>query len=314
MYVKGLVSIVVPVYRVEAYLPRCINSLLEQTYRNLEIILIDDGSPDNCPEMCDCYAMQDARIKVIHQKNGGLANARNVGLAAATGEYLAYVDSDDWVDKLYVEKLVNLLKLNDADMATCHELWTDDANAIIHHSKEQAKIYNTQQALEAMLYQRDYDVSAHGKLYKTRICKPHPYPTGMLFEDLGTTYKIVANCKRVVCSNQQYYYYFQSPNSIVRSGFNCRKLDAISLVDEVYDFIITKFPDLEKAACCRKFGVYCYILRQLPDDSEWDALRSKLWQFIQSNRFEVIIDGKARLKNRIAGICSCFGLHVLVKI
>ena len=314
MYEKDLVSVIVPVYRVEAYLPRCIESLLNQTYSNLEIILVDDGSPDSCPEMCDRYAQQDRRIRVIHQENGGIANARNVGLAASTGEYLTYVDSDDWVENVYVEKLLRLLKEHDADLATCHELWTADTEATIKHTDEHVEVFDTWQALETMLYQRDFDVGPHGKLYKTHICKPHRYPVGMLFEDLGNTYKIVADCRKVVCTDQQYYFYFQSTNSITRSKFDRRRLAVVKLMDELYDFVMQCYPSLEKAVSARKFGVYCYILRQLPEDGEWDALRSRLWDFVRAYRVKMMFDGKARLKNRLAAICSCLGLKVLRSI
>ena len=314
MYMKDVVSIVVPVYRVEPYLSRCVESLLNQTYTKLEIILVDDGSPDNCPQMCDAYAAQDSRIKVIHKENGGIANARNTGLAAVTGEYMTYVDSDDWAENTYVEKLLTLLKEYDADMATCQELWTGDTEACIQHGPDQVKVYCTEQALESLLYQKDFDVGPHGKIYKTRICKPHQYPSGMLYEDLGNTYKIVADCKKVVCTNQKHYFYFQSPNSITRSVFDKRRLAVVTLMDEQYDYILKHFPKLEKAASARKFGVYCYILRQLPQENEWDELRNKLWQFVRSYRFKMLFDGKARLKNRLAGACACFGLKVLSRI
>lgn len=313
MYEKDLVSVIVPVYRTEEYLPRCIDSLLSQTYGKLEIILVDDGSPDNCPEICDRYAARDARIKVIHQKNGGIANARNVGLAAATGEYMTYVDSDDWVENIYVEKLLGLLREHNVDMATCQELWTGDTEATIKHTNECVKVYNTEQALETLLYQQDFDTGPHGKLYKTYICKPHLYPVGMLYEDLGNTYKIVADCKKVVCSNQQYYFYFQSPNSITRSVFDQRRLAVVTLMDEQFDFIMKFFPTLKKAANARKFGVYCYILRQLPKDKDWDELRGRLWSFVRNYRVKMMFDKKARLKNRLAGACACLGLDILSK-
>lgn len=313
MYEKDLVSIIVPVYNVEPYLPRCIGSLLAQTYSKLEIILVDDGSTDNCPELCDRYAAQDDRIRVIHQENGGIANARNVGLAAVSGEFMTYVDSDDWIDETFVEKLLELLKENHADMATCYELWTGDTEARIQHSEEQVNVYDTEQALEALLYQKEFDVGPHGKLYRTQVCKPHRYPVGMQFEDLGTTYKIVADCKKVVSTNQQYYYYFQSPNSITRSAFDERRLAVVTLMDEQFAFLMARFPGLEKAACARKFAAYCYILRQLPDEEKWRELRDRLWSFVRSYRVKMILDSKARMKNRLAGVCACLGLAVLRK-
>lgn len=314
LYEMDLVSVIIPVYHVEACLPRCIESLLNQTYRKLEIILVDDGSPDNCPKICDSYAQQDARIKVIHQENGGIANARNVGLTASTGEYLTYVDSDDWVEPIYVEKLLHLLKKYNADMATCHELWTDDTEATIKHTHEVIKVYNTKQAMETLLYQQDFDAAPHGKLYRTHICKRHQYPSGMLFEDLGNTYKIVADCGKVVCSDQQYYFYFQSTNSITRSTFDQRRLAVVTLIDEQFDFVMKYFPSLAKAVCARKFGVYCYILRQLPKGQEWDALRNRLWSFVRDYRVKMMLDSKARLKNRLAAVCACFGLKVMSSI
>ena len=134
---ENLISVIVPVYNVEKYLDKCINSLINQSYNNLEIILIDDGSTDNCGEICDKYALKDNRIKVIHKKNEGLSAARNLGISISKGDYIIFIDSDDWVDKEILLKLLNLIKKYNSDIAVCDYLLTYDENEYI----EKEEIY-----------------------------------------------------------------------------------------------------------------------------------------------------------------------------
>ena len=162
-----LVSVIVPVYKVESYLHRCVDCILAQTYANLEIILVDDGSPDNCGKICDEYAQKDKCIKVIHKKNGGLSDARNAGLDIAMGEYITFVDSDDWIHFQYVEILLNNLTKADVDISTCSFVRTPEKMLMDSKVSESSyHIYSSEKAIEQTLYQNRLDNSAWGKLYK----------------------------------------------------------------------------------------------------------------------------------------------------
>lgn len=157
-----LITVIIPCYKVEQYLPKCINSVLTQTYTNLEIILVDDGSPDNCGNICDNYAQKDSRIKVIHKTNGGLSDARNKGIDIAHGEYITFIDSDDYVSNDYIEVLYNLLKENNAQMSICLPYCISEMNETIIriNNKNKKIIFNSEEALISMFYQKDFDTSA----------------------------------------------------------------------------------------------------------------------------------------------------------
>ena len=302
---QPLISVIVPVYKVEKYLERCVNSILNQTYKNFELILVDDGSPDLCPEMCDEYAKKDSRIKVIHKENGGLSDARNAGTAIAKGEYITFIDSDDWVLTNYIEILLDLLITHDAQMSICGFQKVTRQEDVKEKQGGNPKIYGKMEALESLLYQKPFDTSAWGKLYKIELVKRHPYPYGRLSEDLGTTYKMIDDCQRVVWSNIKMYCYFYNKDSITHQKFIPKRMDIVELVDEQYDFICSKYPELIKAAKSRRFSVYCYAVRQLRGQGkEWNSLREKLWKCIQQDRKGMLCDCKARIKNRIAAACS----------
>lgn len=214
---KPLISVIVPVYKVEKYLNRCVESLRKQTYNNLEIILVDDGSPDSCPMMCDGYAQEDERIRVIHQSNSGLSGARNSGLEIATGDYIGFVDSDDYVsDKMYEMLLTEMMK-RDADIAICRytrfsgELAACDDEQSISNVKEMKKM----DALNN-LYGADGEVYtvAWNKLYRRTVLADIRYPVGKINEDEFTTYKIMCNASKVILLEKALYYYFYNENSI----------------------------------------------------------------------------------------------------
>ncbi len=225
-----LISIVVPVYKVEKFLARCVNSLTQQTYRHLEIILVDDGSPDNCGRLCDELSQKDPRIKVYHKENGGLSDARNYGVSKATGQYVSFIDSDDYVSSNYIEYLYGLLTKHAADISCCLFLKTD-ADTVAYSCNDRLPLEQVLSGREACkelfgpLYL--YLVVAWGKLYKTEIVKKYPFPKGRIHEDEATTGKFFYESQRVVLGNQQLYAYFQNPASIMHSAQRAVNPDAV---------------------------------------------------------------------------------------
>jgi len=220
---KDLISVIIPIYKVENYLRRCVDSVLSQTYSNIEIILIDDGSPDRCGEICDEYAKKDGRIKVIHKENGGLSDARNAGIEIAQGKYITFLDSDDWIHPKYLERLYNLLKATAADISVCNFTRTSREDVQKEESNPVINVFTNLEALEHLtdeLYVQM--VVAWGKLYKRKLFDGIRFPVGKIHEDEFTTYKLLYKAKRVVVTSEQLLYYWQREDSIMGAGFNIR--------------------------------------------------------------------------------------------
>ncbi|MBQ8729868.1 MAG: glycosyltransferase, partial [Lachnospiraceae bacterium] len=185
-------SIIVPVYKVEPYIHKCVDSILYQTFTDFELILVDDGSPDNCGKICDEYAQKDEHVRVIHKKNGGLSDARNFGLEVAVGEYISFIDSDDWVDKnIYTESL-DYMKKNDLDIVCFDVTEVRSSKTLVRHKFESDKVFEAEDGLYKILVD-EIDNSACNKIFKRSIWKDVRFPVGRRFEDVATTYKVFSN-------------------------------------------------------------------------------------------------------------------------
>lgn len=243
--IDALISVIVPIYNVEKYLRTCIDSIITQSYANLEIVLVDDGSPDKCSEICDEYAKKDNRVKVIHQKNGGLAHARNVGIANSRGEYLTFIDSDDYVSKCYVDSLYKGLMEYDADIsiASFHpfkegESCVQSSELITYKeiSKENAiKHYCSIDAEHSMPF-----ISACNKIYRRSLFKEIVFPKGKLYEDAFTTYKLIDYAKKIVFTTSKLYFYRINPQSILGQSFNEKHLEMVDAFRCGFDYFDEK--------------------------------------------------------------------------
>lgn len=223
-----LVSVIVPVYNVEKYIKKCLNSIINQTYKNLEIILVDDGSPDNCPQICDEYAKKDSRIKVIHKANGGLSDARNAGVAASTGEYIGFVDSDDYIEPNMYERLYELINENNADISLCAVQKEDErGNSISQFTTDIVGMFEDEEIFDKINLNNPYFIIACNRLYKKHIVQNTPFPVGFIHEDEFTTHRFFGLSKKVVCSNDRLYHYLERQGSIMGSGFSIKKMDAV---------------------------------------------------------------------------------------
>ncbi len=222
------VSIIVPIYKVEKEMDRCIKSILNQTYSNLEIILVNDGSPDKCPEMCNDYAEIDRRIKVIHKRNGGLSDARNEGLKIATGDYISFIDSDDWVADVFIECLLGSLIETNSDIAICnYYLVNEKGQKFKHKMVKEIEVLNHEEGISTLFAQQKFGCMVCTKLYKKNLFNNLEFPKGKLYEDIAISLPIFDRAKQSVLINKELYYYFQHENSIVNSGFNIHKLDML---------------------------------------------------------------------------------------
>ena len=314
---KPLISVIIPVYHVEPYLAQCIESVQKQTYTNIEIILVDDGSSDLSGEICESYAKNDNRIIVIHQKNQGQSVARNVGVSQSHGEFITFVDSDDWVSDSYVKTLYDLLQKYNAQIAICKMQRVNSRSRVQHHPKAvKMKVFNTEEALVQLFYQKRFDSSPCVKLYTSEIVKANPFPQGKIFEDLAVVYRYISMAKTIAWTSRVEYWYFTNIGSTTQSGFSPKILVALEIVDAMLDFVREKFPNKRviKAANAKKFSVYSYIYRQLPDNVQYEKIENITWEFIANYKLSMFLDGNARPKNRIAAICACFGKNVYKRI
>lgn len=236
---RDLISVIIPVYKVEEYLCRCVDSVLAQTYTNMEIILVDDGSPDQCPAMCNEYARQDSRVKVIHQENAGLSGARNAGIDMAQGQWLAFVDSDDYLAADFLEQLYQACVDTGSDMSVCRWEYVR-GEAIPEHGTGEIRVYTGREML-ANLYVPDgaYFVVAWNKLYRKELFEDIRYPLGRIHEDEATTYRIYDKVKKAAYVDRSLYGYFVTPVSITR-GFNPKRMDWVTAVAERIDFFEEK--------------------------------------------------------------------------
>lgn len=247
------VSVIVPIYKVEPYLRRAIDSILHQTYHNLEIILVDDGSPDQCGRICDDYAKEDNRISVIHKENGGLSDARNAGLNAASGEYIVFVDSDDFIAEDYVETLLQYLKKYDADVAMCSYAVTASEefdDSIFKEQDDTVEVCDRRELLnnlyDANHKDATYFIVSWNKIYKASLWKDVRFPKDRIHEDEATTYKIYDRAEKGVYLHRPLYGYFTAPSSITRDRFNIKRLQWMDALDDRIAYFEDKIDGLLK--------------------------------------------------------------------
>ncbi len=232
---KPLISIVVPIYKVEKYLEHCVKSILNQTITDIEVILVDDGSPDNCGAICDELAKTDSRIKVIHKPNGGLSDARNAGIEIAQGKYIGFIDSDDYIAPQMFEKLLGAIETQKADVSMCYacNIYDDDMEYRPCKTGD-VTVFEGEEIMEA-LFRMKLNNFAWNKLYKIELFKEIRYPYGKIYEDLFTTYRIFGLCERVALDESQMYYYRIRRDSIMgkaRKVINTDKFQAFSEIQE----------------------------------------------------------------------------------
>lgn len=244
---RDLVSIIIPVYGVEAYLPACLDSLLAQTYNNLEIILVDDESPDGCPAICDAYAVQDPRVRVIHKKNGGAASARNVGLDAAQGDFISLVDSDDWVSPNFIEFLHRLLTETHSDVSVC-----SFSNVFQNGRAENPIVYPHLATVSQVNFLERFLVDwtcgmATNKMYRTDVLKNVRYAEGHKIDDEFFTYKAIMNSNQVVISDEVLYWYRMRQSSVMTSVAQYQERilrDKLEYLETRYWDVKNRYPEL----------------------------------------------------------------------
>lgn len=255
-----LISVIIPVYKVEQYLDKCISSVVGQTYKNLEIILVDDGSPDDCPRICDEWAKKDVRVKVIHKANGGLSDARNAGMAIASGELIGFVDSDDWIREDMYQLLLDNMSENDSDISCCgvKMIW-DDSTPDRMLTQEGNFVLESDDAMRAVICEEKVKQPVWYKLYKFNLVKDIKFPVGKYHEDVFWTYQAVGAAKRVSVIDEPCYFYRQRGDSIMGEVYSMKRLDALEGKRMMLEYVHSNYPMLE---CKAKKSLWFLLLYQ----------------------------------------------------
>lgn len=315
---EPLISVIVPIFKVEEYLNRCVESLVNQTYKNLEIILVDDGSPDNCPEMCDQWAKKDKRIRVIHKKNGGLSDARNAGMRIATGEYIAFVDSDDYVSFEFLKTLYTVLQAENSDIAECSMLKVFEEKTV-DENIDFIRIVNcsTVNAISELISETLFHQYVWNKLYKRNQIKDIFFPVGKLNEDEFWTYQVFGRARKATKINRVLYYYYQRSGSIMRESYSVRRLDALEGKANRQKYIERFFPSLASQAKI-DFFVSCIfagqsILKHLSGTEKKNAFKV-VKKYVNSNKLSFREIRTVFWKNRFYLYLSRFSFYGCCKI
>ncbi|MCC8115432.1 MAG: glycosyltransferase [Bacteroidales bacterium] len=300
--IKQPTSIIIPVYNAEKYLPQCLDSIVAQSTREWETILIDDGSTDSSGSICDEYAAKDSRFKVVHQPNQGQAAARNTGLGMASGIYTVFVDADDMLHPQFVELMAKMLKDTDADIAQCTFLrkkkcrWPDQAVWNVN-------MFNSYDALCDLLYQSEISSSVCAKMFRTRLFEKEKFRGGLYYEDLELIARIIDSTKAKVASTMHCLYFYRDNEESFINTFSTKRFDVLKVVDMIEERFADD-PVLLAAAQDRKFAAYCnmYLLtHRMPEQVE---VTQRCLDVVRRYRGRILKNPKSRAKNKFGALIS----------
>lgn len=298
-----LISVIVPVYQMEAYLAECVDTILAQTYRCFELWLIDDGSMDSGAVLCDAYARRDKRVHVIHQSNCGLSAARNTGLEHAKGEYIAHIDADDTIAPTYLETLLSLCRKYQVRLAACNHLIARENGKVAScfTTAEEDRKISCREACDGLLYHGVPDVSTWGKLFHRSLFEKTRYPEGRFYEDTAVIADLVLAADEMAYTPQPLYRYRIRRDSISRAVFSPGKMDFIWAVDCLTNRILRAYPEMTVGALRRKVHAALSVRRYFVDcEAELIEQRNLLESYIRENGKGVLMDRKAPARDKVA--------------
>jgi raffinose-raffinose alpha-galactotransferase len=315
IYNGELLSVVVPVYNISKYIRRCVESIINQSYKNLEIILVNDCSTDGCAEICEELAAGDNRIKALHHTvNQGLSVSRNTGIEASTADYIAFIDGDDYVVVDYIARLYGLMKEYNADISITSFIKEYEESGKRKPESKQAlytMVFEKQKTMEAYLYQKHFITSAWGRLFKKTVIDGIPFPPGRINEDIGVFYKYIDRADRVVYCSSPDYIYIQRATSILRTKQAEMKRDYIELADEMLAFMEKKYPHLREACISRCFSANIKVFMNIPLSRIYCDENKDIINNIKKYRKSVFRNPKARLVNKGCAGLSYIGMWML---
>ena len=294
------ISIIIPIYKTETYIRKCIDSIVKQTYSNIEVLLVDDGSPDKCGEICDSYADKYPYIKVIHQQNQGQAAARNNAVLIAAGEFIVFVDSDDYISRDCIEYLVKLQQKYNADVAIggCEYIYEGKKPPVRTDSSKEY-VWSAEDALIYMNYlTKGFGATPWAKIYKRELILKHPFPVGQIYEDLATLYKIIGDSEIIAFGSKRIYYWVQREGSTMRMAFDDRQLAGITAAADQIKYIEKRYPRALPAAKARYMGKIIEIMPLALKCSESRSIYKKLKKQMIYFR-EVMVDPNVKKSHKV---------------
>lgn len=290
---EKLISIIIPIFNVKDYLKRCIESVQVQTHSNIEIILVDDGSWDGSSEICDQYRTIDSRVKVIHQKNSGISAARNSGMHISNGEYIAFVDSDDYLHIDFLKILLNCALENEAEISVCSFIKVYQNHEVAINNRVEKKLFSNVGALKDVLsYPSTCDVMVWNKLYKKSLFIDHliEFPVGKIYEDTFIIYRLLYAANKVAFINLPLYYYLQRRGSIMHSSFNVQNFDMLEAANETVAWVDKFEPSLDQMVRGYRLRFQITLINRITDAKNIDE---KLWGELS----KTILNDSIHLKN-----------------
>ena len=287
-----MISVIVPVYKMEDYLCRCVDSILKQTYADYEVILVDDGSPDGSGRICDDYASKFAQVRVIHKENGGLSDARNAGILQAAGEYVTFIDSDDYVTETYLSELVRLLREKGAEIACGSFVYVSSSLPDVKQEKKirEDRVYTGKEACKALMMEKDFYPSACCMLIPLQIAKDHLFPVRKYYEDERTTFRYLLAAGKVAMTDQMLYYYDQREGSIMHT-FGQPVLDGLEAADYYAEYCSgLEDQELLDAAQVKQYSLTARILGEYPElEREYPSLYREKKAFLKKNGRKILL-------------------------
>ena len=310
------ISVIVPVYNVEAYLERCVESILKQTYSNLEILLVNDGSTDKSGELCDQLALRDQRIRVIHKENGGLSDARNRGIDEASSDLIGFIDSDDYIDEDMYETLYRHLREVNADLSMCGHY--DVYHQIPEKQVSEIKTWelSSEEAIKMVMEAKILSVTAVNKLYKKELFNHLKFEVGKIAEDAFIMIRLLDQCQKVVATNEKKYYYVHRENSITTQKFSLKFLNVIEAYEQNANIIREHYPAIADVATMRLNWAYFYVLDRLLVDSDFKdkLLEDKLIHYLKQNRVNILRDARFTNARKISFLALLFSRKLYTQI
>ena len=312
-----LISVIVPVYNVEQYLEKCVQSIQTQTYSNLEILLVDDGATDSSGRLCDELATTDERITVIHKENGGLSSARNEGQKNAKGEYILFVDSDDYIHEEMIESLYQQLIAENADVSSCNVMNVYTTNQTPQCDREDLYlVLNQEEFLREYLIGQKVPGTICNKLIRKEIADKIEFPVGKIYEDAFYHYQLVQIAKKYVVNTKPYYYYYHRQQSITTTPYRERDLVYITIYQQFYDLVKQQFPKLEEEAFFRLSYAHFYILDKMLVEDHFESIADypRVRNYLKRHAFEIAKNTIFQKGRRIAALALKINIHLYRKL
>ena len=312
------VSVIIPVYNTERYLPQCLESVLGQSFQDFEVIVVNDGSTDRSVQIIQEFAQKDIRISIIEQANKGLSESRNAGIDRAKGKWITFIDSDDMVDPSFLQTLIQAAIQNDADITCCAKRLFTDENSCRQtpsiHTNE-AMVLSPTQALTNALYQKDNpDYSAWNKLYRRALWENRKFKPGIYFEDMDVIPKVFLEARRITFTEDSLYFNRRHPESILSTTYDLKKAELLDIAEAVCSLVAGKGTQLEKAAQSNLFSACCSILMRTEASETFEEYRERAWRTIRELRAGILFNPHTRSRNKGAAVLSFLSRGIFLRL